>query len=164
MIPEYKLYHGAVLAELVQRSSVPVQIDELSEAGRLSSYIIDSFVGLQIKHATQRLHPWAFTFTAKNIEELIELRSTFPRVFIVLVCHTDGMVCLELSDFLSVLGTGETEQRWLRVDRKRGKWYDVSGGKDRPALKYPKGIDALLEALGSPFSDEVEEVAIELQT
>jgi hypothetical protein len=74
------------------------------------------------------------------------------------------MVCLELDDFISVLGIGESEQGWLRVDRKRGKWYEVNGGKDRQPQKYPKGIDVLLEALGSPFSGEIDEPTMELQT
>jgi hypothetical protein len=164
MIPEYKLYHGAVLAELVHRSSVPVRIDELYEAGRLSSYILDSFVGLQVKHSTQRLRPWAFTFTRKNVEELVELRAIFPSVFVVLVCHTDGMVCLTLAEFLSALEIGESDQGWLRVDRKRGKWYEVTGAKVEKPLKYPRGIDVLIEALGSPFREVRDDHAMEPET
>lgn len=151
MIPEYKLYHGAVLAELVHRAAVPLQIDELSEEGRLSSYILDSLIGLQVKHSTARMRPWQFTFTRQNISELLDLRHSFAQVFVVLVCRTDGMVCLELSDFIRVMGSGESDQGWIRVDRPRGKWYEVSGGKTTAPKKLPRGIDPILQALGAPL-------------
>ena len=150
MIPEYKLYHGAVLAELIHRCEVPIQIDELHEIGRLSSYIIDSVVGVQIKHSTARMRPWQFTFTRQNISELLDLRHSFARVFVVLVCKTDGMVCLDLTDFLAVLGSGDSDQGWIRVDRPRGKWYELSGGKMTTPKKFPRGIEPILQALGAP--------------
>lgn len=152
MIAEYKLYHGAVLAELVHRCPDPLQIDELDEIGRLSSYILDSTVGLQIKHSTARLRPWQFTFTRQNISELLDLRHSFSHVFIVLVCNTDGMVCLTLADFLKVMGSGESEQIWIRVDRPRGKWYEVSGGRTKTPRKLPHGIEPILLTLGAPIS------------
>lgn len=165
MIPEYKLYHGAVLAELIHRSAVPLQIDELHEVGRLSSYILDSLIGLQVKHSTARMRPWQFTFTRQNISELLDLRYSFAQVFVVLVCQTDGMVCLELGDFLAVMGSGESDQGWIRVDRPRGKWYEVSGGKATTPRKFPRGIEAVLKALGAPIrADEDGSSSMEPQT
>lgn len=146
MIPEYKLYHGAVLASLVHELNVPVTIDELSEAGRLSSYILNGHIGLQIKHSSQRLHPWAFTFTRQNFAELLTLRETCAQVFLVLVCHTDGMVCLTLDEVAAIVTVANSEQAWLKVDRRRGKWYSVNGSGSLP-MKRPKGLGALVEDL-----------------
>lgn len=146
MIPEYKLYHGAVLAELVHELSVPVTVDELSEAGRLSSYILNGHIGLQIKHSGQRLHPWPFTFTRQNFSELLALRQTCDQVYLVLVCHTDGMVCLTLDEVAALITVADSEQAWLRIDRRRGQWYTVNGSASLP-IKRPKGLDALVESL-----------------
>lgn len=147
MIPEYKFYHGVVLAELVQLSPRAVAIDELHEQGRLTSYKIDGRLGLHIKHSTQRLHPWSFTFSAQNVRELRELRTEFSKVFVVLVCCSDGMVCLQLDDFLAVLSVGEANQAWIKIDRTRGKWYDVGSERAGQSRKFPSGLDPLLEAL-----------------
>lgn len=146
MIPEYKLYHGAVLADLVHRLSVPVTIDELSESGRLSAYVLNGHIGLQIKHSGQRLHPWPFTFTKQNFAELLALRQTCDEVYLTLVCHTDGMVCLTLDEVAALITVADSEQAWLRVDRRRGQWYTVNGARSLP-IKRPKGTDALVESL-----------------
>ena len=146
MIPEYKLYHGAVLAEMVHTLSVPVAIDELSESGRLSAYVLNGHIGLQIKHSSQRLHPWPFTFTKQNFTELLALGQACDQVFLVLVCHTDGMVCLTLEEVAALITVAGSEQAWLRVDRRRGQWYTVNGAGSLP-IKRPKGLDALVETL-----------------
>ncbi|WP_298742770.1 hypothetical protein [uncultured Brevundimonas sp.] len=146
MIPEYKLYHGAVLADLVHELLVPVSIDELSGAGRLSSYVLNGRIGLQIKHSSQRLHPWSFTFTRQNFAELLTLRETYAQVYLVLVCHTDGMVCLTLDEVAALITVANSEQAWLRIDRRRGQWYTVNGSGSLP-IKRPKGLAALVEDL-----------------
>lgn len=148
MIPEYKLYHGAVLAEIVHRRVGDVAIRDLHEEGRPSSYMLNGRVGLQIKHASQRLRPWPFVFTRANLADLHALRTVVPAVFCVFVCHTDGMACVSLDELLEVLVAGESDQAWVRLDRRKGEWYRVSGGKGDLAAKKPNGVDAILEAIG----------------
>lgn len=146
MIPEYKLYHGAALAELIHQLTTPISIDELNETGRLSSYILNNRIGLQIKHSTQRLSPWAFTFTRYNMSELLALRAKFDDVFVIFVCETQGMVCLSIEDVLSVSEVGHSDQVWIRIERRRGKWFRVHGSEGELASKKPNGLDALLQA------------------
>ena len=147
MIPEYKLYHGAVLAELVQSLTVPVSIDELNETGRLSSYILNNRIGLQIKHSTQRLSPWSYTFTRYNMSELLALRARFNEVFVVFVCETQGMVCLTIEDVLRVSEVGQSAQVWIRVERRRGKWFGVHGSEGALPAKKPNGLEPLVATL-----------------
>lgn len=147
MIPEYKLYHGAVLADLVHGLTQPVSIDELAEEGRLSSYVIDGSIGLHIKHSSHRLHPWSFTFTKQNLSELLTLRAKYAAVYLVFVCHTDGMVCLKVDDAIHLLDPGASEQAWLRIDRRKRKWYDVSGSGGELGKKQPGGLEALIRAI-----------------
>jgi hypothetical protein len=78
MIPEYKFYHGAVLADLIDRSNRPIQIDELDEPGRLLNYALNGDIGIQIKYSSARLGPWSFTFSPSNIEDLEDLGAKEP--------------------------------------------------------------------------------------
>ena len=149
MIPDYKLYHGAVLAEIVDVSTIPVTFGELLEDGRLTSYTVNETVGVHIKHSTQRLHPWQFTFTGQNLTELMALRLRFKDVFVVFVCHTDGMVCLSLAELSSIIEPGGNDQAWVRIDRRKGEWYSVSGVAGELTNKKPKGVGSLLEVIAS---------------
>lgn len=146
MIPEYKMYHGAALAELVHMLPQPVAIDELSGVGRLSSYRLDGHVGLHIKHSSQRLPPWPFTFTAQNLSEIADLKAKCSEVAVVLVCHTDGFVCLPWSELSQLIGSDPDDGSWLRVSRRRRQWYDVSGCAGAQ-LKKPNGLDCLVDLL-----------------
>jgi hypothetical protein len=147
MIAEYKFYHGAVLAELVNDMDRAISIDELEEEGRLSSYILDNKIGLQIKHSTNRLSPWQFTFTKQNLLQLLTLQTHYKVVFLAFVCHDDGMVTLTLEEATSILTSGETEQAWIRIERRRNEWYTVSGGAAELPNKKPQGIQPLIQAL-----------------
>jgi hypothetical protein len=147
MTAEYKFYHGAVLAELVNLKNGALAIDELNEDGRLSSYILDGKVGLQIKHCANRLHPWQFTFTKANLVQLLTLQQSYQNVFVVLVCHDDGMVTLNLEEITEVLAAGESEQAWIRVDRKKNEWYSIHGGAAELPGKRPQGLQKIVQAL-----------------
>lgn len=147
MIAEYKLCHGAVLAEIVHCLDRPVMIDELEEGGRLSSYILNGKFGLQIKHSTQRLSPWLFTFTNANMLELLDLRDRCEEVYIVFVGSHLGMVCLTIEEMLEIGDPGDSGQLWIRIARSRGKWFSVFGAKGQMGAKKPNGLDCLLDKL-----------------
>lgn len=147
MIADYKFYHGAVLAELVNLKKGPLSVDELIEDGRLSSYILDGTIGLQIKHSANRLHPWQFTFTKANLIQLLALQQNYKAVFIVLVCRSDGMVALTLDEVTEILTSGESEQAWIRVDRRKNEWYSVIGGAAELRGKRPQGVQKIVQAL-----------------
>lgn len=147
MISEYKLYHGAFLAELVDQCDGPVTIDELKEDGRLSSYVLDSVVGLLIKYSTNRLHPWQFGVTRSNLLELLELKKRYPNVYVVLICHTDGIVVLTLEEILEVVCLGGSDQMWVRVDRRKKEQYSVKGASGMLRGKRPHGVHTIVQAL-----------------
>jgi hypothetical protein len=147
MIPDYKLYHGAVLAELIDKLVIDVSIGELREDGRLSAYILNGRYGLYIKHSAQRMGPWQFTFSTPNTNDLLQLRLRCDEVFVVLVCWTDGMVCLELSEVANLLGVGSSEQAWIRAERLRGKSYSVSGSGGELPSKKARGIFPVVQRL-----------------
>ena len=147
MIPAYKLYHGAVLAELVDKMKHGVLVDELVEDGRLTSYVLDGTVGLQIKHCLNRLSPWQFTFTAANARELGFLEMSHENSFVVLVCHSDGMVCLTTQEVLFLLSFGKGDQASIRVSRHRRELYAVSSGSAELPRKVADGVFPIVECL-----------------
>lgn len=149
MIPDYKLYQGAVLAELVDEAKRSLKIRELGEDGRLHSYVLDERVGLHIKHSAARMPPWQFTFTQANGLALLELRRAFPKVFVVLVCWLDGMVCVSFEELAELLDPA-TLQGWVRAERRKNEWYSVSGQRAGLDYKKPHGIGPLVEALAQP--------------
>lgn len=153
MIPEYKLYHGAALAELIDAAHGPVTIDELLEDGRLRSYVINGSIGLQIKHSTSRMSPWLFTFTRSNTLDLLELARRYKDVFIVLVCWVDGFVCLTLNETLALIEARESDQVWIKAQRRKNEWYTVSGSA-LSERKKPQGLGQLIERIGG-VSDQV---------
>ncbi len=147
MIAEYKFYHGVVLAELVNLIERAVSINELHEEGRLSSYVIDEKLGLQIKHSSNRLTPWQFTFTKQNLLQLLTLQTQYKQVFIVFVCHDDGMVTLTLEEASAIMSAGESQQAWIRIERRRNEWYTVSGGASELPNKRPQGVQPIVQVL-----------------
>lgn len=147
MIPEYKLYHGAVLSELVDRCGAAISIRAYQEAGRLLNYVVSEVVGIQVRHATQRLHPWQFTFTQPQLNALAEIKGKCEFAFLVLVCHTDGIVCVPVDEALPSLTAAVGSQAWLRADRPKGKWYRLYGPAGEFPNRFPSGVDLVVEAI-----------------
>lgn len=154
MIPEYKLYHGAALAELVHKMTAAISINELNESGRLSSYVFNECVGAQIKHSTQRLSPWAFTFTKANMTELLALRDRLDDVYVVFVCESQGFVCLSITEMLTIIDIGGSDQTWIRIERRRGKLFRVHGAQGELSSKKPNSLDLLVRRLSEPLPND----------
>ncbi len=146
MIREYELYHGSVIIDLIRKARLPVSIKSFCDGGRLSSYSVNGTIGLQIKHSSKRLHPWLFTLKRQHLDELRSLRAASGSVYLVLVCHTDGIVCLTFDEVMGLISVGGSEQAWVRADRQRRQWYTITGTSGA-SLKRPCGIDALTRAL-----------------
>lgn len=147
MISEYKLYHGAVLADIVDRAQKPVAFKELSEAGRLLNYIVNERIGMQVKFATQRLRPWPFSFSPQHITSLRELSVKCERTFLVLVCHTDGILSVDIDDVMpSLLAAGENGA-WLKASRKKHEMYRLSGPLGELPKRFSVTTETIVEAL-----------------
>lgn len=135
MIPEYHLYHGALLASLISGTGRPVSICS-PESPRPAEYIIDDRIGLHVKHATQRLRPWHFGFTAENIRAIRALHSRFSDSFLVLICKQDGLLAVDLSMVISNISP--SEGLWIRADREKRKRYRLFG----PLGEFPRKFDS----------------------
>lgn len=124
MIPEYYLYHGAVLAGLLSGTGQAVTVRS-PESQRPAEYVLNEKIGLYIKHATQRLRPWHFGFTPENIEAIRALNERVPHSFLILVCNQDGALAVNLD--LVLENISPTGSLWIRADRGKRKHYSAYG-------------------------------------
>ena len=147
MIPDYKLYHGAVLADIVDRCDGSVAIRECVDQGRLLNYVLDDRIGLQIKYSTARLGPWSFSFPAAHVAQLRDLLAVYPQNFVVLVCSMDGFASIPGHLALSALNCPEGGNSWLRVTRKKREMYRVFGPDGEIRLKFHTTSDPIAQAL-----------------
>lgn len=154
MIPDYKLYHGAVLADIVDKFDGAVSFRESVAPGRLLNYVINDVIGLQIKYSTARLRPWCFSYPLEHIEQLGDLLKVYPRTFAVLVCHMDGFVAISATQLLSSLRGVTGGQAWLRVNRKRREMYRVFGPNGEFPTKFRTTNEPIVEALRQARSEE----------
>lgn len=158
MIPEYKLYHGAVLMELVTGCERGVRIREVVDDGaRSASYVINDRVALHIKYASSRLRPWQFKFSQPNFLSLADAYEQLGALYLALVCWTDGIICLSFPEVLGLVhsngpqrprhGQIRPDQSWIRADRLKGHLYTISGLAGELSTKRPSGLGPLLGLL-----------------
>lgn len=146
MIPEYKLYHGAVLADIVDRCDGSVSIRECIDPGRLLNYVLDERIGVQIKYSTARLRPWTFSFPSNHIRQLQRLHESFPQTFVVLICSVDGLATIPGKTVLDAL-KGCKSGGWLRATRKKREMYQVFGPEGEIPGRFRTTTDPIAEAL-----------------
>jgi len=147
MIPEYKLFHGAVLAEIISDYGRRLTIDLAQDDHRLLNYMLNDKIGIQIKYATQRLHPWHFTFPPDHVQSLMNLQSISSAVFLILVCNTEGIVAVRAEEVIPSLKAANGEQSWLRADRKKREMFRLYGPNGEFALKFKTNVRPITEAL-----------------
>ncbi|MDY4282681.1 hypothetical protein [Xanthomonas sp. LF06-19] len=146
MIPDYHLYHGAVLASLVSGTGHPLTITSPQASGRAAEYIINNHIALYLKHATQRLRPWHFGFTPDNIKSITLLKEKYEKSFLVLICRQDGLIAVDLQTIINNIAPSGS--LWIRADRGKRKKYRLYGPKGELPKKYDSNLISLKEALG----------------
>lgn len=159
MIGEQERHHGVVLARLVRGAS-PYGADILLRGQQRSSYVVGGRVALYVKYSTRRLSPWSFSFTQAHQVEVAALGSTFDCTFVVLVCGDDGIACLSLSEFNSLLDDNFEPTEWLKAARGRRQRYTVTGTDNRQGIKVGDS-EFPAKVLASLFAEQtVEDVAM----
>ncbi len=98
-------------------------------------------------HTSEDAVERALVLGSNAVEALPDGGLARKAVFIVLVCYADGMVTLTFDDVTEILTNGESEQVWIRVDRRKNEWYSVSGGTAELRGKRPQGVQRIIQAL-----------------
>lgn len=135
MLKEFEFYHGVILSRLVHGSD-PVRINTYPTDSN-ASYVLNSAVGLYIKHSTKRMTPWRFSFQKKHQNEILEMKEKFNEVFLILVCGDDGIVTLGYKELKKILDEQHEEVEWIAVSRRPREKYTVKGSNGK--LKYKIG-------------------------
>jgi hypothetical protein len=147
MLDEYEFYQGAVIRQLIVESEYSLMFRPYVREGRISAFVVNSRVGVYIKHSSKRMSPWRFSFSIEQAADLLDLAVKFPTSFVVLVCESDGLVTLDCLRLHEIVSFQETENAWVRVERPPRAQYDVGGNKGDLGNKLPKGLGPILDAL-----------------
>jgi hypothetical protein len=126
VIREFEFFHGAVFARLLHRRPEACSI-RLFRNESNSSYVVGTDIGIFIKYSSKRLTPWRFTFGKAHQAEIEELRKALPRVFVLLVCNDDGVVCLAYDELKQILNEENASVEWISATRHRHEMYSVKG-------------------------------------
>src|SRR5579863_6565439 len=112
MIKEFECFHGLVFARMLHGTQRPLSIRPFQSVSN-ASYVVNDTIGIYIKYSAKRMTPWRFTFMKDHREEIALLRSKVKKVFLVLVCNDDGVVCLDSSELTKVLYKQGDATEWI---------------------------------------------------
>lgn len=119
-IDDDHMYHGAALTQIAEHPQFKA-INAFHHLDARGAFQINNNVGVYIKHA-QKVTPtykeYVFTFTAKNLSDIENLKDLDHKVFVVLVCIKDREICsLTYAQFKKLLSDredafGESESQY----------------------------------------------------
>lgn len=134
MIREFEFYHGAVLAKLTHYNEQEVTIKSYPSNSR-ASYVINGSIGLYIKHSSNRMSPWTFSFADVHQDEILEMTQKLDRVYVALVCGENGIASLSFQELKHVLDSVHDRYEWIRVSRRPREKYAVKGSDGKLLFK-----------------------------
>ena len=132
MNKDLEKYHGLVVLKIIRATHLPISFTKQNS----NSYIINKKFGLYIKYSSKRISPWTFTFRKEHQDEISLLKKQYSEVFICLVCHNDGVVCLTFKELKLLLDYNHTDE-WVRVSRRPRSKYSIHGSDGQ--FKNKKG-------------------------
>lgn len=149
MLNEYGFFHGLVFIEIINAVKNPIKIQTYPSESN-SSYAINDDVGIYIKYSTKRMSPWRFSFLAEHKNEIEEMHSIVDNVFIVLVCNTDGIVCLNYNELKNLLSDDNENIEWISATRSKREKYSIAGSAGSLHIKignsdFPRKITSVIK-------------------
>ena len=97
MFDDYEFYQGVVLRNLIVNADFSVMVRPFVREGRISAFVINSRIGVFMKHSTKRMSPWRFTFGLDQVSDLLDLEAKYFDSFVVFICGSDGLVTLDVA-------------------------------------------------------------------
>lgn len=149
MSVDFETSQGVVLREIIAGTTT-VNVAPYNRHGRLDAFVFGGKVGVFVKYSTKRMSPWRFTFHIDQVSELLDLEAEHPNTFMVFVCGVDGLVTLDIATVHELVSFQDTEQAWLRIDRKPRTLYGLAGNRAALENKVARGVEPILSALESP--------------
>jgi hypothetical protein len=153
MTDDYELYQGVVLRNLVVNADLSLIIRPFVKEGRISAFVLNSRIGVFVKHASARMSPWRFTFTLDQASDLLDLEAKFFDSFFVFVCGLDGLVTLDAASLHQIVTFDGANKAWVAVERKPRSQYRVWGNRAELPNRVANGTAPILEAIRPPTRD-----------
>lgn len=147
MFDDYELYHGVAIREIVVNAASGVRIAPFRLGGRIAAFVLNEKIGLFLKHSSKRLSPWPFTFQIDQLECLRDLEAECLRSFVIFVCGPDGMLTMAFEELHGLLNFENSEQAWIRIERKPRSLFKVRGNLREHPRKIAKGAAPVNVAL-----------------
>jgi hypothetical protein len=144
---DFEASQGLVLRAIIVGATPPISVEPFNRHGRLDAFVFDRKVGVFIKYSTKRLTPWPFTFHIEQVSELLDLETEYSTAFVVFVCGVDGLVTIDMATLHDLVSFKESEQAWLRIERKPRTLYSLSGNRAELTNKVPRGVVPIIGAL-----------------
>lgn len=145
---DYERYHGLVIRELAIESPHGIHIKARDVHGIINCFVVNEVIGLFIKHSSNRLSPWVFSFTKDNLTEIELLSEDTKNTYICLVCGYDGFLTLSLSEFNQIASRKKGDASLnLHVKRRKRQMYTV-GGREKLERSKSRGFSSdMLQAI-----------------
>lgn len=138
MIKEFEFFHGVVFARILHGTQRPFSVRTFQSVSN-ASYVVNDTTGIYIKYSAKRMTPWHFTFKKDHQEEIDLLKANFKRVFLLLVCNDDGVVCLSYSELKQILDDQHDPIEWISATRHKRTMYSVKGSNGKLNFKIGQG-------------------------
>jgi hypothetical protein len=146
MFDDYEFYQGVVLRNLIVNADFSVMVRPFVREGRISAFVINSRIGVFMKHSTKRMSPWRFTFGLDQVSDLLDLEAKYFDSFVVFICGSDGLVTLDAA-LHEIFTFDDVEKAWIAIERKPRSQYSVRGNRTELPNKISNGTGAILQAM-----------------
>ena len=137
MIREFEFFHGAALINLIHNNKIYSIVTYPSAYN--ASYVINNGIGIYIKYSKKRISPWRFTFLIEHQDEIQEMQKKYEKLYILLVCNDDGIVCLDFAQLKLILDHFHKDAEWVAVYRNKREKYFIRGSDGE--LKVKMGVN-----------------------
>lgn len=145
MFDEYEFYQGVVLRNIIVNADHSVMVRPFVREGRLSAFVINSRIGVFMKHSAKRISPWRFTFSLEQVSDFLDLEGKYFDSFAVFICGRDGLVTLDAASLHQIFTFEDVEKAWVAIERKPRSQYSVWGNRAELPCKISNGTALIHE-------------------
>jgi hypothetical protein len=146
MFDDYEFYQGVVLRNIIVNSDLSVMVRPFVREGRISAFVINSRIGVFMKHSAKRMSPWRFTFSLEQASDLLDLEAKYFDSFVVFICGSDGLVTLDVAALHQIFTFDDVEKAWIAIERKPRSQYSVWGNRAELPNKISNGTNLIIQA------------------
>ncbi len=142
-VKKLEYYEGAALHQLITGATQCVAIHHSPPF-----FLVNNAFHVYLKYCTSKRSPWDFTLTPEEQSAIGERPRQLDLTF-GLICGSEGIVALPLSEYLDIGDIGLTPQR-ISCKRSHRTHFEIIGPKRSLARRIPPSAWTKLLALTTP--------------